>query len=327
MKIYKLLSLLILLYLITFPRFNWRPLPSPLNSFVGTKPFDVEQYEKYVEYFRGNTQLATELEGPFSYRPLVPYLASFLPFDALTSINLINLLFLSLGLIYLIKFLSEIKIAEKFITIGLIIFIVSFPVFYYTTSGYIDASLIGILAITNYYLFLNKYLKFIISFFFGILIKETIIIILPLAVVYFLMNEKKNNKYLKIILPVFLYLTTVIAIRSLVPQKENYIWNPSIEIFIYNISRAKTYLSFILTLGIPGVLSLYLILSDKKKNISRELLFPLVTGFLFSVLLWVYSLFSAYSDGRQLWTSYVYTIPLMLELFIQKFTYRSELKK
>ncbi|MEP0861256.1 MAG: hypothetical protein HRF52_07430 [Ignavibacterium sp.] len=327
MKIYKLLSLLILLYLITFPRFNWRPLPSPLNSFVGTKPFDVEQYEKYVEYFRGNTQLVTELEGPFSYRPLVPYLASFLPFDALTSINLINLLVLSLGIIYLIKFLSEIIVAEKFIIIGLIIFIVSFPVFYYTTSGYIDASLIGILLITNYFLFRNKYYQFLISFFVGIFIKETIIIILPVAAVYFLLNDKSKNKFAKIIFPFLLYSVTIILIRTLAPHKENYVWNPSIEIFNYNIARAKTYLSFILTLGIPGVLTLFLIFSEKKKNISRELLFPLVTGFLFSVLLWVYSLFSAYSDGRQLWTSYAYTIPLMLELFIQKFTYRSELKK
>ncbi|AFH49778.1 Hypothetical protein IALB_2073 [Ignavibacterium album JCM 16511] len=315
MKIYKILSLLLLLYLVALPRFNWRPLPAPLNNFVGTKPFDVEQYEKYVEYFRGNLQIASELEGPFSYRPLVPYLASFLHFDALTSINLINLLLLSLGLIYLIKFLSEINVSEKFITIGLIIFIVSFPVFYYTTSGYIDASLIGILAITNYYLFRSKYFSFSISFTIGILIKETIIIMLPVAAVYYLTNEKTNKKYLKIIVPIFLYLITVIAIRSLVPQKENYIWNPSIENFLYNISRAKTYLTFILTLGIPGVLSLYLIFSDKKKNVSKGLLFPLVTGFLFSFLLWVYSLFSAYSDGRQLWTSYAYTIPLMLELY------------
>lgn len=327
MKIYKFISFLILFYLITVPRFNWRPLPSPFNNFVGNKPFDVEQYEKYVEYFRGSTQLVYELEAPFSYRPLVPYLASFLLFDALTSINLINLLILSIGLIYLIKFLLYLNIAEKLVTIGLIIFIVSFPVFYYTTSGYIDASLIGILLIINYYLFRNKYFHFLFSFLTGIFIKETIIIILPVATVYFILNEKSKNKFVKSIFPYLLYILVVIIIRTFAPHKENYIWSPSIEIFIYNISRVKTYLSFILTLGIPGVLSLYLIFTDKKKNIPGGLLFPLTTGFLFSGLLWFYSVFAAYSDGRQLWTSYVFTIPLMLGLFNPMLTYNNLLRK
>lgn len=307
------------MYLVTLPRFNWGTLPSPLSSFVGGKPFDVEQYEIYVEYFRGKTNIASELEGPFSYRPLVPYLASFLPFDPLTSINLVNLSFLSLGLIYLFNLLLSFKFQDKSIFIGLITFIVSFPLFYYTTSGYIDASLIGILLVTNYYLFQNKYYKFILSFLFGIFIKETIIIILPVALVYFILNDKSKNKFVKIALPFILYIITVILIRTLAPQqKENYLWVPSFEILVYNLSRVKSYLSFLLTLGIPGFISLYVISTEKKKNISRELLMPLITGFFFSFLLWFYSLFSAYSDGRQLWTSYAYTIPLMLLIFYSK---------
>lgn len=302
------------MYLVAMPRFNWRPLPSFFENFIGTKPFDVEQYEKYVEYFRGNKQIASELEGPFSYRPLIPFLASFLPFKVLTSINIINLLFLTLGLIYLLKFLTHFNFQEKSILISLIIFIISFPLFYYATSGYIDASLIGILSVTNYYLFQNKYSHFILSFFIGIFIKETIIIILPAAAVYFLMNEKTNQKFVKIILPIFLYIITVFSIRSLVPQKGIYMWNPSMEIFIYNLSRVKTYLTLILTLGIPGIAAIYLILSSKRKNISKEFLYPIMFGFLFSILLWIYSLFAAYSDGRQLWTSYIYSIPLMIEL-------------
>lgn len=325
MKIYKLIFLLILMYLVALPRFNWRPLPSPFNSFVGGKPFDVEQYEIYVEYFRGKTHLASELEGPFSYRPLVSFLASFLPFDPLTSINLVNLALLSVGLIYLFKLLSGFKFQDKSILIGLITFIVSFPLFYYTTSGYIDASLIGILLVTNYYLFQNKYYQFILSFLIGIFIKETIIIMLPVAFVYFLLNDKSKNKLVKIILPFILYIITVIVIRTVVPQqKENYIWLPTFEILIDNLSRVKTYLSFILTLGVPGILSISVIFSEKKKNISGELLLPLITGFFFSLLLWFYSLFSAYSDGRQLWTSYTYTIPLMLLIFNLKYSSKNK---
>lgn len=313
------------MYAISLPRFNWRPLPYPLESFVGTKPFDIEQYEKYVEYFRGNINLISELEGPFSYRPLVPYLASFLPFDAITSINIINLLFLSIGLSYLYKLLIQLGFLENAVITGLIIFIVSFPVFYYASCGYIDSSLIGILLVTNYYLFQKKYFMFIVSFLIGILVKETIIIILPVAAIYLILNENSGNKFLKIILPILLYISIVMLIRSLAPQKEGYVWKPSNEIFLYNISRVKTYLTFILTLGVPGLLSLYLIFSEKRKSISKNILIPLVTGFLFSILLWVYSLFAAYSDGRQLWTSYAYTI--ILSVYLMQYNLNNRLLK
>lgn len=78
--------LFLLLILVGIPRFNWGILTPPLVSLIGEKPFDAIQYERYVEYFRGNNFKSQELEGPFSYRPLVPLIASFFPFQANTSI-------------------------------------------------------------------------------------------------------------------------------------------------------------------------------------------------------------------------------------------------
>lgn len=298
------------MFLIALPRFNWGDLPQPLNKFVGEKPFDVEQYEKYVEYFRGDKNKADELEGPFSYRPLVPLLASLLPLEPLTSINLVNLFILTLGIIYLIKLLLKLGFNEKEIVIGSLIFIISFPLFYYATSGYIDASLIGGMLISNYYLMTNRYSLFILSFTFGIFIKETIVILLPVSTVYYLMNEKTKIKFLKISVPIILYLIIVVVIRNSAPQKEIYVWKPSYEILQHNLLRIKTYISFILTFGIPCLLSFYFLFTEKRKNIPKEILYPLFTGIVFSILLWIYSLFAAYSDGRQLWTSYVFAIPL-----------------
>jgi hypothetical protein len=303
--------------LVALPRFNWRDLPHPLNQFVGEKPFDVEQYEKYVEYFRGNKNLADELEGPFSYRPLVPLLASLLPFEPLTSVNLVNYFFLTLGLIYLIKLLLKLGFNEKEIIIGNLIFIISFPLFYYATSGYIDASLIGIMLISNYYLMTNRYFLFILSFTIGIFIKETVIVLLPVSTVYYLLNEKTKIKFVKISIPIILYFIVVGVIRNFAPQKEIYVWKPSYEILTYNLLRIKTYITFILTLGIPGLLSFYLVLTENRKNVPKEILYPLFTGILFSFLLWVYSLFAAYSDGRQLWMSYVFAVPLSTYLLTQ----------
>jgi len=326
MKWYKAVLLFVSLILISIPRFNWRPLPEPLNSFVGTKPFDVEQYEKYVEFFRGDKLILNELEGPFSYRPLVPFIASFLPFDALTSINLINLFFLSLGLFFLIKLLKHFNFDERAIFLGGLLYIISFPVFYYTTSGYIDASLVGMISIINYYMFLNKHFIFLIFFTLGILIKETVIIVLPVLVVYIYFQKNYEKKILKILFAVLIYAVVEGVIRYFAPSKNFYIWSPSTDILLFNLSRVKTYLSFILTFGLPGLISLIVFFSNKKNQIPNEVFYSLVSGIVMSILLWIYSILTAYADGRQLWVSYNFTVPLSMFYLTKFFNHKIKLK-
>ncbi len=312
MKPIYIIAFIILLIVVSLPRFNWRNLPEPLNQFVGAKPFDVEQYEKYVEFFRGDISLKDELEAPFSYRPFVPFLASILPFDALTSINIINLLIISIGLIHLSLLLKHFGFDEKLISIGCLLFIFSFPLFYYTTSGYIDASVVGILLIMSFYLFTDRNVLFIISFVIGVLIKETVIVFLPVATVYFLLKKNMHKRYAKIITIIIAYLIIEAAVRYLAPQKTLYFWKPSTEILSDNLSRIKTYLSLILTMGLPFLLTILFLLSKYRSTIQREIFYSLSAGLLFSFLIWLYSVFSAYSDGRQVWISYAFTIPLSL---------------
>lgn len=322
MKFYKSLLLIVLLIVITLPRFNWKPLPEPFNSFVGQKPFDVEQYEKYVEYFRGDSELREELESPFTYRPLIPLLASFLPFDALTSINLINLLLLSTGLIFLLNLLRQLKFSEALVTIGGLLFVFSFPVFYYATSGYIDASLVGIILTANYFLVRNKFIPFIGFFILGVLIKETIIILLPVAAIYLLSKKNSKENYTKIILIIILYFLIESMVRYFAPGSDIYVWKPSSGILSSNLSRIKTYLSFILTFGLPGLLSIPILVSKMKNYIPKEISYSFIIGMIASLLLWFYSIFAAYSDGRQLWTSYPFTIVLSVYL-IQLIRYQN----
>lgn len=319
MKSIKFVLLFLLLIIITYPRFNWKPLPEPFNKFVGEKPFDVEQYEKYVEYFRGDLTLKDSLEAPFSYRPLVPFMASFLPFNALTSINIINLLLISIGLGFLIQLLVDLGFNGKLVIIGGLLFVVSFPVFYYTTSGYIDASLVGLVMISNYFLLKDKYYFFLLFFSLGILTKETIIILIPVAIVFILFNKKTSHKLLKILLIILTYTLIESAIRYLAPAKNFYVWKPSVDILIYNLTRIKTYLSFILTFGIPGIFSSILLFTNKRNIVSREILYAFSIGMFSGLMLWFYSIFSAYADGRQLWISYPFTAILSV-YFIQTFS-------
>lgn len=56
------------------------------------KTHDIYNYSFLVRYFKGES-LENPVITPFRYRILAPYLASYLPFAPLTSLNIINVLF------------------------------------------------------------------------------------------------------------------------------------------------------------------------------------------------------------------------------------------
>ena len=309
---FKHLTFLVLsLVVIIIPRFNWGEV-GPLKPFVGTIPFDIEQYISYTEFFRGEMDENTQLEGPFVYRPLTPLLASFLPFDALTSINLVNLIVLLLTLIPLVKTLQLLKFKSNYVFIGGILFVYSFPLFYYGTSGYIDSVLIGFIMTAVYLMLSNKIILFFVVFALGVGVKETIVILVPVFAIYLFFQSnfslKKNISIL--LLLILVYSVCTILVRNITPESETYIWFPYLEVILDNLVRPKTYLSILLTFGIPGIGALlYINVALRKQSfISQQP--ALVTGLIVSMLISFFSLFAAYADGRHIWTSYPFTIPL-----------------
>ncbi|MGZ5281161.1 MAG: hypothetical protein ACXWEY_02680 [Bacteroidia bacterium] len=102
---YNLLILSILLVLICLPRFNRNPLviKRDLN--------DAAHYIAYVEYFRGEEPSAPLLPA-FNWRPGIPFVASFLPFEPMTAINIINVICLLMSLLLLDKTLAIVKVIK-----------------------------------------------------------------------------------------------------------------------------------------------------------------------------------------------------------------------
>src|SRR5690606_20154794 len=88
---------------ITLPRFDRRD-PGALQSMtsVGTanKMSDAAEYAAIVSWFRGESPREA-MNVPWTYRPVVPFLASYLPLPPMTSINVINEVAL-LGSLFLI---------------------------------------------------------------------------------------------------------------------------------------------------------------------------------------------------------------------------------
>jgi len=149
------------------------------------------------------------------------------------------------------------------------------------------------------------------------------ILLIPVFFVNLILRKDKLSLiFLKTFSLAIFYFLTIYFLHSVKPNNLSYIWIPTYEIFIGNVSRPRTFASFILTFGIPGILSslfiYYYFIRDKsvlKNNLT------LISGLLISFCLWSYSVISAYSDGRFIWPSIVFSLPLsmiFLNLYLSK---------
>jgi len=311
--------LIVCLVILTIPRFNWGKLGS-FNSLVGDKPFDIKQYEAYTEFFRGDLSKKEILEGPFSYRPFVPLMASFLPFSPLTAINVINLLALILSLPLINKILMNFELDYKYRLLAQAFHVFSFPVFYYGTSGYVDSVMLFFIFLILYLLIRSKYLMLLITIAFGMSVKETIIIFYPVIVSFFII-KKDMDVFKKIVFPVLILIIFIIEsyfLRTAIAGKPVYLWTPRYEVLVDNITRLKTYLSFLLSFGLPGIGSVFYLFSSARESTFSKMEIVFTTGFMCALLLSVFSIFTAYSDGRHIWLSYPFTIPLSIAYMKQK---------
>lgn len=307
--------ILVCLIIISIPRFNWDEFCN-VNALIGRekskKTIDVNQYIAYTEYFRGNSNLQSKLLEPFTYRPFVPFLASFLPFRAITSINIVNLIALLLTIFALQQLLKEFNFSGRYIFYGEILFVFSFPVFYYSTLGYVDSVLILFLTSALYLLIKGKFISFILVFILGLTVKETMLILIPVAGVYLYLQEKLSlsRKIILFSIITIVYFLESFIIRIYVPGEGAYLWMPQSDKFLYNLKRAAGYITTILAFGVPGIGAiLFLTSSECRKHFGR-IKYVLLTGMVFSILVSIFAILAAYAEGRYIWITYPFTIPL-----------------
>ena len=76
------------LILMAMPRFDRREFREKVLQSKGAIPIsmlgDSPKYIALTEYFRSDLEDRSLLKAPFTYRLMVPFMASFLPFQAIT---------------------------------------------------------------------------------------------------------------------------------------------------------------------------------------------------------------------------------------------------
>ncbi|MFA6472649.1 MAG: hypothetical protein WCU00_11480, partial [Candidatus Latescibacterota bacterium] len=305
------------LILMALPRFNWNDVGAIKSLTGGTHASNSDQYIDMTLYFRGEKP-ADGIHSPYAYRPLVPLLASKLPFEAMTAINLINLAAIVAAMISLYCILAWLKFGFRLRVIGCGMFVVSFPTFYYTTIGFIDPVAVFIMAIGLYLIFLRKWVWLAVAVFFGTLVKETsIVLVLALAIYLFFDRRLFTKEGLALPLIFLAFAAGLYISRTLIPVSPGYVWIPSFDNLMSNLLRPRSSLSFLLSFGVPGIVSVF-IFHYRKTGWFHERLAEtlcLIAGVAIAIILHIYSMIAAFADGRIIWLSYPFLIPLAVIVF------------
>ncbi len=287
------------------PRFNGNQV------IVKQVPYDAKYFENYVEYFRGNN-LELALSPATNWRFLVPLTASYLPFSALTSINLINALFLALGLFvfYFALQLLNIPNIKKWQSIWLFLF--SFPMFYYASIAYVDTSLFLFIAISIYATFKQQAWLFLLSVLLGLCVKETIAISIPFYLFYHFKSNKRNAVFVTSITFIF-YLCGIYFIRKYAPisleTTRNNFWTFDLKSASINFYRLNSWFSLILSFGLVGLLFFKeLFTKSIRQIIEKPLYLACLASIGSAIFLYFLSYFSTIADGRIIWLSYFYML-------------------
>ena len=308
--------LVCILMILIYPRFNredrfgidaYTTQGKPATEMLA----DAGKYINHVRYFRGEAN-AEVLREPWAYRPLPIYLASLLPFNPMTSINVVNVLFLIVGLYFLLKTISLMGLTQTSMCFAGFMFTVSFPVFFYTSVAYIDPVLIGFLCVGLYLIVAKRQLLFFLMLFLGAMVKDPYIIILPAWTIYQICLTP--NKFVKAIvsslLALLLFISLLYLIRLLTPVDESFFWVASLNGLEFNLSRPRAWIAWMLTFGPAGILATYFLFKENIRILKSPEIACCSVGMLGSFAVFGYSFFSVHLDGRYIWIAYPFMIPL-----------------
>jgi len=273
-------------------------------------------YVELANFFKGSFSIF-DLQTPYAYRLLVPLISSFIPIEnSIISITLVNLFFTCGAYIVFYYFLTEIFINYKDVLFGIFLLIFSFPTINYSSAVLTDAAGFFFIILSTLLLFREKFLWFSFSTSLGVLAREAVLFIDFAFILYLLGNLVFNKrKYIKhlyySIPPIFVYL----LVRLYFSFLPNYFWEISFENLTNNITRPISWLTSILTI-FPIILIIIYGWNKKKLVINelislrlqqRILIFSISTS---CIILFVYSMLSAYMSGRFIWPFYSVLIPI-----------------
>lgn len=280
---------------------------------------DSSRYVDLASYFQGSLP-KQELQAPFAYRVLVPYLSSLGPTNTLDlNITLINVLFTSAAFIVFFFYLQALIKNKSQLYFGMLLLVVAFPTVNYSSGVMTDAAGFFFFVLSSYFFLKKRFLFFTIALCIGVMAREAILVLLLALLVYLLVSYFRGPKgewnpklLLVFIPPILMYL----GIRTYFSDIPSFFWFPNLEQFLFTVSRPVAWTTFGLTL-LPPLILILLAYRQQSAPVSdvlaiwsfheKALLFSLTVA---GIALNIYSISSAALSGRFVWPFYLVLVPL-----------------
>jgi hypothetical protein len=305
----------LLLLLMVLPRFN-------RNTFLVKRELnDARYFIAYVQYFRGETPQYV-IRPASNWRLLVPLVASILPFEPLTAINVINCLAIAVSVWLLFRFLLLLSTNSSVVWLGCWLFVVSFPTFYYTSIGYIDPGVLMFTIACMYFTITLRLWWLLGSFVLGCLTKETIILTIAFTIAFYLKEYPKKALFAGVLMTLLFVLINVLLRKFayVSPGANNpALWQFSQDALWANISRFNSYAAPILSFGIPGILCIWVFTKTSLQTIlTTPILLASCAMMLSGWLLFGLSACATFCDGRIIWQTSFAMIAIVVFFYSKK---------
>ena len=308
-------------------RFNqWDPwiIGSLTGNAWTSKLGDADQYVQAVDYFRGDA--STLPASPFGYRILLPFIASLLPFSALTSLNLLNLLACAAIGPLCWNIAHELGAGHTRSILCAVIATASLPTFYYGAIGYLDPALIA-LTLAALLAMIRQHWVVIPITVAAVLVRESALIIIAgwlIAELRYRAQHQRTAAHSRTrpwswrinVTATVLALAAAALVRLTIdlPSEDAWPWVPSIDRITANLSRPRPWL--IVGLMLPSVVAARFVAlrfsndhqAHHRNSQSNRML---AVGFIIaSLLLFALATATAYLDGRFAWNALVLLVLL-----------------
>ena len=276
---------------------------------------DSKHYINLAKYFRGDLDRHS-LRTPFAYRVLVPFLAAHGPSDDLDfNFAAINVGCTVAAYLIFVAYLKKLVTSSTELNVGATLLVVSFPSLNYSSGILTDPAAFLVCVAAAYLLSQERYALFAAVVSLGVLARESVLSMVLVAVLYLLMNSRRQRAALLTKLPLVIVPPAVvlIAVRLCFSDMPHYLWIPSLQVMLSNLKRPVSWLTVLFTLC-PTLILLLIGAWTKRFGFverlsfrQKNLLLSLTIGGALTV---IYSVVAAFMSGRFLWPLYTVFIPV-----------------
>jgi hypothetical protein len=304
----------------------------PDGRSLGRFSFDNYSYIASVEYFRGDYH-RYPIYGPWRWRLVPSWIAAQTPIDnPAVAFAAVSLAFAVIGGASLVVTPARNGLRRRGQMVVAVLFALSFPMFWYGTSGYVDTAVVAMLCVGLMLIQSRRWWLFLLLLPFAFLVKETYLLIVPVAAVYMWARSTKRSDWLPVTVASLAVLVVMwFGVRWALPTPRTLGWIPNYERFQSNVTRPEAVGSFLLTCGvvIPLALVRTWILFTRRSvggpsvTELRENL-HLVVGAFLGLTVSFHGFLTAYADGRHAWTAYPFAVILSAQLVMEFLGRRAE---